>query len=88
MKWMERLSSRMARTASTAVKEEVQGAAYDILPTLIGIGGMIFGVMLYKNREDKASQATRIPGYSTITITTNNYYFGDSFGKFGEEEEG
>ena len=86
MKLLEKLSSKMARTASSAVKEEVQGAALDILPTLIGIGGIIFGTMLYKSHSANLPSTPALPTCSTITITTNNYYFGDSFMNQNEEE--
>jgi len=89
MKMLEKLTNRMAKTASSAVKEEVQGAAIDVLPTLLGIGGMIFGALLFKRHSDSmASNMPKIPGIpscSTITITTNNYYFGDNFMKDEEE---
>ena len=75
----------MAKSASVAVKEEVKNTALDILPTLIGIGGMILGGMVYRDHKMQSSHSPiarpRIPDYSTITITTNNYYFGSEFGK-------
>lgn len=89
MKMLEKLTTRMAKTASSAVKEEVQGAAFEVMPTLLGIGGMIFGVLLFKHHENSADHMPKVPGlpgYSTITITTNNYYFGDDFMKHDEEE--
>ncbi len=89
MKMLEKLTNRMAKTASSAVKEEVQGAAIDILPTLLGIGGMIFGAVLFKKHDNAmGGSMTKIPGLpscSTITITTNNYYFGENFMKNEEE---
>ena len=88
MKMLEKLTNRVAKTASSAVKEEVQGAAIDVLPTLLGIGGMIFGALLFKRHSDSVSSVPKIPGLpscSTITITTNNYYFGDNFMKDEEE---
>lgn len=89
MKMLEKLTNRMAKTASSAVKEEVQGAAIDILPTLLGIGGMIFGAVLFKKHDNAMSgNMPKIPGLpscSTITITTNNYYFGENFVKNEEE---
>ena len=90
MKMLEKLTNRVAKTASSAVKEEVQGAAFDILPTLLGLGGMIFGAMLFKKHTDSIAGAPKIPGLpscSTITITTNNYYFGEDFMKQNEEEK-
>jgi len=88
MKMLEKLTNRVARTASSAVKEEVQSAAFDILPTLFGLGGMIFGAMLFKKHTDSMAGMPKIPGLpncSTITITTNNYYFGEDFMKQNEE---
>jgi hypothetical protein len=88
MKMLEKLTNRVAKTASSAVKEEVQSAAIDVLPTLLGIGGMIFGALLFKRHSDSVAGAPKIPGLpscSTITITTNNYYFGDNFMKDEEE---
>lgn len=88
MKVLEKLSSRIAKSASTTVKEEVKGAAIDVLPTLIGIGGMIFGIVLFKHRADEqAAMPGSLSKYSSITITTNNYYFGDNFAKMHQEEE-
>jgi len=91
MKMLEKLTNRMAKTASSAVKEEVQGAAIDVLPTLFGLGGMIFGALLFKRHANAMEQAApKIPGLpscSTITITTNNYYFGDNFMKNEEEDQ-
>lgn len=90
MKMLEKLTNRMAKTASSAVKEEVQSAAIDVLPTLLGIGGMIFGALLFKKHSDSVANVPKIPGLpscSTITITTNNYYFGDNFMKNEEEDK-
>lgn len=86
MKMLEKLTSRMAKTASNTVKEEVQGAAFDILPTLLGIGGMIFGAFLLRDHQNNSvPKVPSLPNCSTITITTNNYYFGDDFAKTEEE---
>lgn len=81
MKFLEKLSSRMAKSASTAVKEEVQTTALDLLPTLIGLGGMILGVLIFKDKNQPQVNNVKLPDYSTISITTNNYYFGDSVRK-------
>lgn len=85
MKMLEKLTSRMAKTASNTVKEEVHGAAIDIFPTLVGIGGMIFGALLFKNHQSSMPKLPALPNCSTITITTNNYYFGDDFAKMEGE---
>lgn len=86
MKLFEKLTSKMAKTASVAVKEEVKSTALDILPTLIGIGGMILGGMVYRDHRMQQSAVSpvvrpRLPDCSRITITTNNYYFGYEFRK-------
>jgi hypothetical protein len=85
MKMLEKLTSRMAKTASNTVKEEVHGAAIDILPTLFGVGGMIFGAILFSNHQSSVPKIPSLPNCSSITITTNNYYFGEDFMKTEEE---
>lgn len=82
MKCFERFTSKMARTASVAVKEEVKNTAIDLLPTAIGIGAMILGVLIFKEHQAAISGEAHgffpsLPSHSTITITTNNYYLGD-----------
>lgn len=89
MKIFERLSSRMAKSASTAVKEEVKSTAIDILPTLIGIGGMIIGSMIYRDHKETVKHRTRpiLPDCSAISIVTNNYYFGKEFLNHGQRDD-
>ena len=77
MKFLERLSSKMAKTASTQVKEEVRNTALDLLPTAIGIGGMALGIMIFKDHKNGSVPAgLQLPKYSTITL--NNHHFGDA----------
>lgn len=86
MKWLERVSKKAAKSASTAVKEEVKNTAIDLLPTAIGFGGLAFGIWIFRNHvetdddEPTNSMMPQLPAYRTINITTNNYYIGKEFG--------
>ena len=81
MRWFDKMTNKMAKSASTAVKDEVKSTALDLLPTVIGVGGMILGVLMLKDRNSGGNiGGMQLPKYSTITI--NNYYFPDeNFGK-------
>jgi len=81
VKLFERLSKKVAKTASTAVKEEVKEAAIDLIPTLLGIGGAIIGLLIFRKHVEDSSDNDELPQYSNITITTNNYYIGNDVGR-------
>ena len=83
-KWLDRLTKKAAKTASTTVKKEIQNTAVDFLPTAIGFGGLAFGIWIFRNHvsmdddDDSCnnSMTPQLPAYRTINITTNNYYIG------------
>lgn len=87
MKFLEKMSSRMAKSASTAVKDEVRSTALDLLPTAIGIGGMVIGILMLRDKRVGGTVGgMQLPKYSTVTI--NNYYFGEETWKGGSVNVG
>lgn len=81
MKLFEKLTKKFTKTASETVKTEVKKKAIDLLPIVIGVGGAVAGLLIFKKTgiiEDKQADT---PQYSSITITTNNYYFGNNANK-------
>lgn len=76
MKWFDRVTKKLAKNASTAVKTEVKKSALDIIPKIALIGAAIASIWLFKDTvEDNR------PSLTATHITTNNYFLGDA----GEE---
>lgn len=73
MKLLEKWTKKLTKTASSTVKTEVKKTAVDLLPTLIGIGSMIFGIAIFKKTVDEPEEIK--PTVSHTSITTNNYFF-------------
>ena len=77
MKFLEKWTKKITKTASSTVKEEVKDTLIDLLPTIVGIAGVIVGAVLFHGAVDNGSFGNDIPDHANITITTNNYFLGD-----------
>lgn len=73
MKIFEKFTKKFTEKASTAVKSEVKKTALDLLPTVLSVVGMIFGVAIFKEVVDEPDDDG--PVITNTTITTNNYFF-------------
>lgn len=73
MKLLEKWAKKFTKEASTTVKTEVKKTAIDLLPTLLGIGGMIFGIAVFRKAVDDPEPIK--PAVTNTSITTNNYFF-------------
>ena len=73
MKWLDKITSKFASKASTAVKKEVKKTVLDLLPTVLGIGAAIGGILLFKEAVFEPEEIA--PSFTTHT--TNNYFFRD-----------
>ena len=73
MKIFEKFTKKFTEKASTAVKSEVKKTALDLLPTVLSVVGMIFGVAIFKEVVDEPHDDG--PAITNTTITTNNYFF-------------
>lgn len=77
---LERIIKKASTTASVVVTENVKTEAKklgkDILPTVLSIGAVIAGVIIFRNTSaGKAITGALEPTVSHVTITTNNYFF-------------
>lgn len=73
MKLFERWTKKLTKTASTTVKKEVKKTAVDLLPTIVGFGSMVLGILIFKKAVNEP-EITK-PTVSNTSITTNNYFF-------------
>ena len=73
MKLLEKWAKKFTKEASTTVKTEVKKTAIDLLPTLLGIVGMIFGIAVFRKAVDDPEPIK--PAVTNTSITTNNYFF-------------
>lgn len=77
--FVDKVAKKFTKTASEEVKKEAKKTAVDMLPGLLALGGMILGIVVF--RETKGSHgnhnATTRPFSSTTHITTNNYFLGE-----------
>ena len=73
MKLLEKVAKKFTKEASTTVKTEVKKTAVDLLPTIIGVASMIFGIAIFKKAVDEPEPVK--PLISNTHITTNNYFF-------------
>lgn len=78
---IDRLAKKCVKSASDAVSDGVKAKAKDVLaaaiPTLIGVGTVILGMVIFKSPA-QGGGGSRMPHVSSMTITTNNYFFDDS----------
>lgn len=88
MKLFNRLTKKLTKSASSAVKTEVKKTAIDLLPTIIGAVSMIVGLVIFKEVVEEPVETK--PCVSNTSITTNNYFFGnmseDSIKKILEDD--
>lgn len=74
MKLFERVAKQVGKTASDGAIENVKQSLLDALPTILSIGGMVMtAVMCMHGRKNKKEV---LPDVRTISIITNNYYYG------------
>ena len=76
MKLLERLTQRMASTASVtvvdSVKKEVKSTAANALPVIMSVAAVIAGIIIFAKTGRSESLEN---GIGQITVTTNNYFF-------------
>ena len=73
MKLFEKWTRKLTKTASSTVKKEVKKTAVDLLPTVVGFGSMVLGILIFKKAVNEP-EITK-PTVSNTSITTNNYFF-------------
>lgn len=74
MKLVEKIAKKFTKSASSAVKTEVKKTAVDLLPTILGIASMVFGIVIFKEAVAEEPKPIK-PAVSNTSITTNNYFF-------------
>lgn len=83
MEFISKIARKFAKTAGTAltesVKQEVKSTAINALPLLAGIGLVIIGFKVFKNSSASLPSPTRVPSLSTMSVVTNNFFFGGDF---------
>ena len=78
--FVEKVAKKFTKTASEEVKKEAKKTAVDMLPGILALGGMILGIVVFretKESHDNHSAISPRPFTSTTHITTNNYFLGD-----------
>ena len=88
MEFFNKTIKKFAKKASIAVTEsvkiEAKKTAISILPTVLGVGGVIAGFVIFKNSLSRpasaaiSSVASAVPALSRTSIVTNNYFFDPS----------
>ena len=88
MSWIDNIAKRFAKTATVAVtdsvKVEAKNAVYGAIPTLVGIGFAIAGVVIFRAatrvNPGKAMTAAKAisPTLSTTSIVTNNWFLDEA----------
>lgn len=76
MKFVEKLTKKFVKTASTQTKAELKKTAIDLLPTLMTVITTVAGILIFKGVIDEPVRPAD-PHVSSTTITTNNYFFRD-----------
>lgn len=76
MKFVEKLTKKFVKTASTQTKAELKKTAIDLLPTLMTVVTTVAGILIFKGVIDEPVRPMD-PHVSSTTITTNNYFFRD-----------
>ena len=74
MKFVEKIAKKFAKSASSTVKTEAKKTAVDLLPTVLGIASMIFGIVIFKDAVADEPKSIK-PAVTNTNITTNNYFF-------------
>lgn len=82
MKLVDKLVTRLTKSASIAVtdtvKEEAKTVAVSVLPSLLGLGFTIAGIILFKSVAGKQLPTGGFPGLSTTSVVTHNWFFDSS----------
>ena len=74
MKLVEKIAKKFTKSASSTVKTEVKKTAIDLLPTILGIASMVFGIVIFKEAVMEEPKTPK-PVVTNTSITTNNYFF-------------
>lgn len=77
--FVDKVAKKFTKTASEEVKKEAKKTAVDMLPGLLALGGMILGIVVFRETKESRNSHTTTPRpfSSTTHITTNNYFLGD-----------
>ena len=76
--FVEKMAQRFTKSASEQAKKEVKKTAIDLIPTLLTIGGMIFGITVFSHKGSHGiTRHNDRPFANSTKITTNNYFFND-----------
>lgn len=77
--FVDKIAKKFTKSASEQVKIEAKKTIIDLLPGLLAIGGMIFGITVFhESNSDHVTIPSNPRPYSSSTrITTNNYFLGD-----------
>ena len=82
-KFIEKITKKVATTASITftdtTKKEAKQIATDALPTLLGLGGIAAGLLIFKNSA--AGKRIVAKAAPTVCHTVTNYYFFDEGAK-------
>ena len=87
MDMFRKLTKKFAKTASTAVTDEVKSTvketAINILPALIGLGFVVISLKVFKTSAVKLpiSSVGILPTISSMSVVTNNFFLGEDVGK-------
>jgi hypothetical protein len=82
MDFMGKIAKKFVKSAtivvSDSMKTEVKNVASNALPTLLGIGFAIAGLVIFKSALTKTPKvASIIPSLSNVSIITNNWFLGE-----------
>ena len=77
--FVDKVAKKFTKTASEEVKKEAKKTAVNMLPGLLALGGMILGIVVFRETKEPRNNHTTTPRpfSSTTHITTNNYFLGD-----------
>jgi hypothetical protein len=79
---IDKLTKKIAKTASTAVtdsvKEEAKNVAVGAFPIVVGIGLAIAGLVIFKSSTPKVVKAVSVPAIRTTTMITHNWFLDDA----------
>lgn len=81
MKFLENLTQKLAKTASTtvadSVKSEAKTALTNAVPVVLTVLAAVAGIVIFKGAS-KGTGAGIAPAISKMSVTTNNYFFGEA----------
>lgn len=79
MKLFEKIGCKFAGGATDKVRTEVKKTALDLIPSILGIGSMILGFVIFRGVANNTSEMKIKPSVSNTSVTTNtnNYFFNE-----------